>query len=102
MNLHFDNTDLVVLSACESATGEVSSGEGVYGLQRAFLVAGAKSIILSLFKVSDSVTEELMTIFYKRWMDTGDKRGAFIYAKKQIREKYKQANYWSIFIMMGV
>lgn len=102
MNLHFDNTDLVVLSACESATGEVSSGEGVYGLQRAFLVAGAKSIILSLFKVSDSVTEELMTIFYKRWMDTGDKRGAFIYAKKQIREKYNQANYWSIFIMMGV
>ena len=102
MNLHLDNTDLVVLSACESATGEVATGEGVYGLQRAFLVAGAKSIIISLFKVSDTVTEELMAIFYKRWVETGDKRGAFIYAKKQIREKYQQSNYWSPFIMMGV
>ena len=92
----------LVLSACESATGEVATGEGVYGLQRAFLVAGAKSIIISLFKVSDTVTEELMAIFYKRWVETGDKRGAFIYAKKQIREKYQQSNYWSPFIMMGV
>ncbi|TAH27743.1 MAG: CHAT domain-containing protein [Cytophagales bacterium] len=102
MNLHLDHTDLVVLSACETAAGEVSTGEGVYGLQRSFMVAGAKSVIISLFKVSDSITEELMASFYKKWIESGDKRAAFIAAKKEIREKYNQANYWANFIMMGL
>jgi CHAT domain-containing protein len=102
MNLNFDNCELVVLSACETGLGKVQLGEGVYGLQRSFLVAGAHTIIMSLFKVNDEVTQELMNTFYKNWLATGDKRKAFIDAKKAIKEKYKDPIYWGAFIMVGM
>ena len=102
MNLNLDQTDLVVLSACETGLGEVEAGEGVYGLQRAFLVAGAKTIIMSLFKVSDEATQQLMVKFYKKWIETGDKRKAFTEAKKEIRNEYRDPIYWGPFIMIGL
>jgi len=102
MNLNFDNCELVVLSACETGLGKVESGEGVFGLQRAFLVAGAKTVIMSLFKVNDEVTQELMTEFYKRWIDSGDKRKSFLEAKKVVKQKYKKPIYWGSFIMIGI
>jgi CHAT domain-containing protein len=102
MNLNFDNTELVVLSACETGLGEVQLGEGVYGLQRSFLVAGSKTVIMSLFKVSDEVTQELMTTFYRNWITTGNKRQAFINAKKFIKDKHKRPIYWGAFIMIGL
>ncbi len=101
MNLNFDQTELVVLSACETGLGEVQLGEGVFGLQRSFLVAGSKSVVMSLFKVSDQVTVELMSSFYKRWMETGDKRGSFTAAKIEIMNKYNNPHYWGAFIMIG-
>ncbi|OJJ14465.1 hypothetical protein BKI52_42550 [marine bacterium AO1-C] len=102
MNLNFDNTELVVLSACETGLGEVQVGEGVFGLQRSFLVAGADMLIMSLFKVSDDATQKLMTKFYQKWLATGDKRKAFVEAQKEIKAEYKYPLYWGAFNMMGI
>ncbi len=102
MNMNLDQTELVVLSACETGLGEVEAGEGVMGLQRAFLVAGAEAIIMSLFKVSDDVTQKLMVSFYEKWLATGNKRQSFLEAKKEIREEYVDPIYWGPFIMIGM
>lgn len=102
MNMNLDNTELVVLSACETGLGEVIAGEGVYGLQRSFLVAGAQNVIMTLFKVNDRVTQELMNAFYKKWIETGDKRIAFRYAKNEIKKKYEEPIYWGSFVMIGM
>lgn len=102
MNLNLDNTELVVLSACETGLGEIKSGEGVYGLQRSFLVAGAQNVIMTLFKVNDEVTKELMSDFYSNWLETGNKRQAFVDAKKRIKEKYKSPKLWGSFVLIGL
>ncbi|MFL5731280.1 MAG: CHAT domain-containing protein [Cytophagaceae bacterium] len=99
-NLHFDNTELVVLSACETGRGEVQAGEGVYGLQRSFLIAGADAVVMSLFKVNDEVTQKLMLSFYDKWLKTGDKRKSFADAKKEIKRDYGSAIYWGVFVMV--
>jgi CHAT domain-containing protein len=102
MNLNFDHTEIVVLSACETGLGEVRSGEGVFGLQRSFLVAGARNVIMTLFKVDDEVTKELMKHFYTEWLETGDKRAAFNNAKRKIKDKYDSSIYWGSFVMIGL
>lgn len=102
MNLNLDYTELVVLSACETGLGEQQAGEGVYGLQRAFLVAGARTLIMSLFKVNDEATQQLMVKFYRNWLQTGDKRQAFIAAKKELRDTYQHPIYWAAFVMIGL
>ena len=102
MSLNLDKTDLVVLSACETGLGDLEAGEGVYGLQRAFLVAGAKVLVMSMFKVDDEATQKLMLKFYQKWLSTTNMRQSFIDAKKELRLQYPEPIYWGAFMMIGL
>lgn len=102
MNLDYSGLRIVVLSACETGLGEVAAGEGIYGLQRAFLAAGANVIVMSLWKVEDEATKELMIELYKGLLKTGNIREAFNDARKRIRRKFKDPVSWGGFVMVGI
>lgn len=99
-SLDFKNTDLVVLSACQTAQGQVTV-EGLYGLQRAFKKAGAGTLVMTLWKVRDSVAEYFATAFYHDLFTyKGNKHAAFESARNKVREKYDDPFDWACFIMV--
>jgi CHAT domain-containing protein/tetratricopeptide (TPR) repeat protein len=100
-NLTLDGVNLLVLSACETGLGEVRNGEGVYGLQRAFLIAGAKNLVMSLWKVNDTATQELMTSFYTYLFSGMTMRDAFRKAQLNSLSTWEKPYYWGGFILVG-
>lgn len=92
-------TKLIVLSACETGLGDIKGSEGVFGLQRAFKMAGAKYMIMSLWQVPDEETSEFMTLFYQNLIQGKDIPKAFYKTQKQLREKY-DPYYWGAFILI--
>ncbi|MDD5771892.1 MAG: HEAT repeat domain-containing protein [bacterium] len=99
--LRLRGTELVVLSACDTGVGEVKKGEGVFGLKRAFILAGAKTLVMSLWKVPDEETKDLMIEFYKRMSDGKSKAVALREAKLKIKEKNPNPFYWGGFVSIG-
>jgi CHAT domain-containing protein len=89
----------VVLSACETALGDVNGTEGVFGLQRAFKLAGVNNMLLSLWRVPDAETAELMTVFYKYFLEDKSPREALNDAQKDMRKKYAPY-YWAAFVLI--
>lgn len=94
-------TDLVVLSACETGLGKVQVGEGVFGLRRAFMLAGAKTLVMSLWKVPDQQTQELMEDFYRRILAGQPRAEALREAQLAMKSKYPDPKYWGGFICQG-
>jgi CHAT domain-containing protein len=97
--LNLSNTELVVLSACETALGDIKGSEGVFGLQRAFKMAGVKKMIVSLWQVPDKETAELMTAFYTYWLKGKNIEDAFTQAQSEMRAKYAPY-YWAAFVLI--
>lgn len=94
-------TELVVLSACETGLGEIHVGEGVFGLRRAFVLAGAKTLVMSLWKVPDEATCELMEDFYRRILAYEGRAEALRQAQLALKQKYPEPYYWGAFICQG-
>jgi CHAT domain-containing protein/Tfp pilus assembly protein PilF len=99
-NMDLSKTDIVVLSACETGLGDINGSEGVYGLQRAFKMAGVNIIVMSLWKVPDNETAEFMTIFYEHWLTTKKVRTSFNNAQREMQTKYPQdPEKWAAFVL---
>ncbi len=105
--LNLQGTELVVLSACETGLGEVAAGEGVFGLRRALQVAGAESVLMSMWAVPDKETQELMALFYEKWLSGKDKHEALREAEMEMRARVKarygedRPQYWGAFVLVG-
>jgi CHAT domain-containing protein/Tfp pilus assembly protein PilF len=101
MNLDLTNTELVVLSACETGLGVVENGEGVHGLQRSFLQAGAKQVLISLWKVDDEITKDLMIRFYENIASGQATREALKNAQLYLIKNNHSPFFWGGFVMVG-
>jgi CHAT domain-containing protein/Tfp pilus assembly protein PilF len=101
--LDLRGTQLVVMSACETGVGKLTNGEGVYGLRRAIVIAGAESLVMSMWQVDDAATKDLMVGYYKN-LHAGMGRSEALRAMQQelhAMPKYAHPFYWASFIAAG-
>ncbi len=98
-NLDLNQTELVVLSACETGLGDIAGNEGVYGLQRAFKLAGSKNIIITLWQIPDKESDEFMQLFYTHLLKTKSIREAFYTTQMEFSEG-KPPYYWGAFTLV--
>lgn len=104
LGLDLDGTKLVVLSACETGVGTAEQSEGIYGLRRALVVAGAETQVISLWKVDDSATRDLMTAYYQKLLRAGAGRSEGMRGVQlaALADKARQHPYfWAGFIVSG-
>ncbi|MGD2113615.1 MAG: CHAT domain-containing protein [Acidobacteriota bacterium] len=99
--LDLRGTRLVVLSACETGLGDVRDGEGVLGLRRAFTLAGAENLVISLWPVPDAETRLLMEGFYRRLIEGQSPADALRGARLALRERHPDPSLWGAFICVG-
>ncbi len=105
--LNLLGTELVVLSACETGLGQSVAGEGVFGLRRALQVAGAEAVLMTMWSVPDQETQELMALFYEKWLAGKSKPEALREAQLEMREKVKARYgedlplFWGAFVLVG-
>lgn len=100
-NVMLGNTQLVVLSACETGLGDILGSEGVFGLQRAFKAAGAEYLLMSLWKVPDKETAEFMTYFYEKWFSGSNIEQSFHATQHHMKEIYPDDPYkWAAFVLL--
>jgi CHAT domain-containing protein len=105
--LNLQGTELVVLSACETGLGEQGNGEGVFGLRRALQEAGAESVMMSMWSVPDQETQELMSLFYAKWLGGLEKpealRQAQLEEREVVRKRYGKdlPYYWGAFVLVS-
>ena len=105
--LNLQGTELVVLSACETGLGVASNSEGVFGLRRALQEAGAGAVMMSLWSVPDQETQELMSLFYAKWLGGLDKaealRQAQLAEREVVRKRYGKdlPYYWGAFVLVS-
>ena len=98
--MDLSDTELVVLSACDTGLGDCESIDGVYGLSRAFKIAGADTIVMTLWKVNDLVTKEFMCEFYAQIKEGLEYHEAFRIAQKKLRLKYQDPLLWAPFVII--
>ena len=98
-NVDFQSLELVVLSACQSGLGDIT-GDGVFGLQRGFKKAGAKTLLMSLWKVDDEATSLFMTEFYRNLIAGKDAYGALRTAQEYLRSLRPNPYYWAAFVLL--
>ncbi len=100
-NMYLPYTKLAVLSACETALGDIQGSEGVYGLQRSFKIAGVQNLVMSLWKVPDGETAEFMQLFYKNMFAKQCIGDAFYHAQTAMKIKYRNDPYkWAAWVLV--
>ena len=105
--INLEGTELVVLSACETGLGKELNSDGIFGLRRAFQVAGAQAILMSMWSVPDRETQELMALFYAKWLGGLDKpealRQAQLEERAVVEKRYGKDRpyYWGAFVLVS-
>lgn len=94
-------TSLVVLSACGSGQGKVRPGEGLYGLRRAFFIAGAETVVASLWEIDDRKTPSLMAAYYKNLLGGQGRGESMRQAMLAMRVHHPHPHYWAPFLVFG-
>jgi CHAT domain-containing protein len=94
-------TELVFLSACDTGLVDTPTGAEVYGLRRAFQLAGAESVIMTMWRIQPAQASEIVEKFYQAWLSGVDKHSALILAQQKVRQNNPAPYYWGAFVMIG-